>query len=46
MPIVTLDADFVAAAQCQPGKRKTDYYDKHNKGLVLEIRANGGSFYD
>lgn len=42
MPIVEMDAIFVRTARCQPGKRKTDYYSKHDPGLILEARATGG----
>lgn len=46
MPIVTMTPAFVAVAECQRGKRKTDYYEVHHTGFVLEVRANGGrTFY-
>lgn len=46
MPNVKLDAAFCMIAQCLPGKRKTDYYDTHITGFVLECRASGGkTFY-
>lgn len=46
MPKVKLDAAFIATARCEPGKRKTDYYDTNITGLVLEVRASGGrTFY-
>lgn len=47
MPKARLDNAFVAAAQCEPGRRKTDYYDDGGvTGLVLECRESGGkTFY-
>lgn len=47
MPVVQLTSQFALLAQCETGKRKTDYYDNATvKGLVLEVRPNGGkTFY-
>jgi len=46
MPVQKLDAQSCLLAQCEPGKRKTDYYDTAIKGFVLESRAGGGkTFY-
>ncbi len=45
MPKVQLTAAFCAAAQCQPGKRKTDYWDTVTTGFVLEVRESGGKTY-
>ena len=45
MPRVKLDAAFCAAAECQIGKKKTDYWDKDGSGFVLETRATGGKTY-
>ena len=45
MPIVQLDATFVATAFCPPGKRKIDYYSDTLPGFLLEVRASGGSTY-
>jgi integrase len=45
MPVAKLDAQFCLLAQCQPGKKKTDYYDETIKGFVLETRPRGKSFY-
>ncbi len=44
MPVHKLDAAFCLIAQCEPGKRKTDYYDTATK-LMLECRASGGKTY-
>ncbi len=44
MPVQKLDAAFCLIAQCEPGKKKTDYYDTATK-LVLECRASGGKTY-
>lgn len=43
MPVVEFDPHFVRTAQPLPGKRKTDYYSKHDPGLILETRASGGA---
>lgn len=46
MPVRKLDAQFCLIAHCEPGKKKTDYYDEAIKGFVLECRAGGGkTFY-
>lgn len=47
MPKAKLDNAFVMTAQCEPGKKKTDYYDDGGvTGFVLECRASGGkTFY-
>jgi len=45
MPKARLDAAFVAAAVCRPSQNKTDFYDEHIKGWVLEVRKSGGKTY-
>ena len=46
MPKIKLDHLSVAAAQCQPGKAKTDWYDTIVTGFVFERRSSGGgTFY-
>jgi len=45
MPKVKLDAAVCAAAVCQPGKRKTDYWDVTTAGFVLEVRPTGSRTY-
>lgn len=45
MPKVKLDGTFCLTAQCEPGKKKTDYYDTSTTGFVLEVRASGGRSY-
>jgi hypothetical protein len=45
MPIVQLDATFVATASCPPGKRKIDFYSDTLPGFLLEVRASGGCTY-
>jgi len=45
MPRIPLSAAFCAAAVCQPGKRKTDYWDTITTGFVLEVRSSGGRSY-
>jgi integrase len=42
MPKVKLDHAFCLTAQCQPGKRKTDWWCTHTTGLILECRSTGG----
>lgn len=45
MPKVNLTAAFCAAAQCEPGKRKTDFYSESAVGMGLECRSSGGKSY-
>ena len=45
MPTVKLDAAFCATAQCDPGKRKTDYYSDTYISFGLECRASGSKSY-
>ena len=45
MPKFKLNAGFCSAAECSPGKRKTDYWDTHTSGFVLECRESGGKTY-
>jgi integrase len=46
MPKVKLDAAFCLTAQCEAGKKKTDYWDSVTTGFILEVRATGGrTFY-
>lgn len=45
MPKRKLDAAFCLAATCQPGRKKTDYYDTATTGFVLECRASGKKTY-
>ena len=45
MPIVKLDAAFCATAQCEPGKKKTDYYSNTQTGFGLECRPSGKKTY-
>lgn len=42
MPVQKLDSTFCMLARCEPGKKKTDYYDTVIKGFVLECRSSGG----
>jgi hypothetical protein len=42
MPTQRLDGTSALTALCQPGKKKTDYYDTVTTGFVLECRASGG----
>lgn len=45
MPKVKLDAAFCLTARCQPGKKRTDYYDTSITGFVLECRASGSKAF-
>jgi Arm DNA-binding domain len=45
MPKVKLGSTFCLTAQCEPGKKKTDYWDTMTTGFVLECRASGGKTY-
>jgi len=45
MPTVTLSAPFVRLAGCLPGRKKTDYFDAGQRGLLLEVRCSGGKTY-
>ena len=46
MPKVKLTHAFCAAARCEVGKRKTDYYDTGSVvGFVFEVRASGRATY-
>ena len=45
MPKVQLTAAFCATAQCEPGKRKTDFYAESAVGMGIECRASGGKSY-
>ena len=45
MPKVQLTAAFCATAQCEPGKRKTDFYAESAVGFGIECRASGSKSY-
>ncbi|APG61990.1 hypothetical protein LPB140_03205 [Sphingorhabdus lutea] len=45
MPKAKLDAAFCLTAQCEDGKKKTDYYSEAIPGFILECRATGGKTY-
>lgn len=46
MPTVALSASFVRQAQCEPDRKKTDYFDVGQRGFMLEVRCSGGkTFY-
>lgn len=45
MPKKKLDAAFCAAATCQTGRNRTDYWDEQITGFVLECRPGGGKTY-
>lgn len=45
MPKAKLDHAFVTTAGCEPGRKKTDWYDDTVTGFVLECRCTGGRTY-
>jgi len=45
MPTVALSASFVRQAECQSGRKKTDYFDVGQRGFMLEVRSSGGKTY-
>lgn len=46
MPKLKLDAINALTAYCEDGKKKTDWWDTHIRGLTLEVRSTGGkTFY-
>mgnify|MGYP001806041396 CR=1 FL=1 len=45
MPKASLTSVFCATASCEPGRKKTDYYDTTVTGFVLECRCTGGRTY-
>lgn len=45
MPRVKIDHAFAATAQCEPGKKKTDWYCTMVTGFVIEVRSSGGRTY-
>lgn len=46
MPTIALTAQFVRQAACVSGRRKTDFFDSGQRGLLLEVRNSGGkTFY-
>jgi len=45
MPKVRLDHTTALLAECEDGKRKTDFYDDAVTGFVLECRSTGGKTY-
>lgn len=45
MPRVTLTAATVASATCPEGVRKVDLFDTLTRGLMLEVRQRGKTFY-
>lgn len=46
MPKLKLDHASAMSAVCLPGRKKTDFWDEHIRGFVLEVRSTGGrTFY-
>lgn len=45
MPKVSLSATSCMMAECQPGRKRTDYYDTTVTGFVLEVHASGAKTY-
>lgn len=44
MPKVTIDSTLALTATCPPGRNKIDYFDQACIGLVMEVRARGGTY--
>ena len=45
MAKVLLTPQFIKAATAEPDKRKSDFFDAHCKGLLLEVRSTGSKTY-
>jgi integrase len=45
VPKVSLSASIVANTPCPKGKRKLDLFDTQTKGLLLEVRERGRTYY-
>ena len=45
MPRLKLDATACLTAMCEPGKKRTDFYDTNVTGFVLEVRPSGAKTY-
>jgi len=46
MPRVRLDPSFVKCAICPIGRKKIDFFDREQRGFMLEVRCSGGkTFY-
>ncbi len=46
MPKIRIDNTSALTAYCEEGRKKTDWWCTHVRGLVLEVRATGGkTFY-
>ncbi len=45
MPIISLHPRFVRFAECPTERRKIDFFDQRQRGLVLEVRCSGGKTY-
>jgi hypothetical protein len=45
MPRVNLSPAFVRSAACPEGAKKVDFFDREQRGFMLEVRASGGKTY-
>jgi integrase len=46
MPRVHLSPAFVRSAACPAGRKKVDFFDREQRGFMLEVRQSGGkTFY-
>ncbi|MBB3983439.1 integrase [Sphingobium fontiphilum] len=45
MPVEKLTAQFCQLAYCEPGRKRTDYYDTEIKGFVLECYPSGSKSF-
>lgn len=46
MPKAKLDHTYCSMAQCNPGKKRTDYYDLSTTGFTLACHASGTKSYE
>ena len=45
MPRVRLNPSFVKCAICPIGRKKVDFFDREQRGFMLEVRCSGGKTY-
>jgi integrase len=45
MSAVALSSAFVRRAECPSGRRKVDFFDRGQRGFLLEVRSSGGKTY-
>ena len=45
MPTVNFTAAFIRSVTCGSSLRKVDYFDREQRGFLLEVRASGGKTF-